>query len=246
MVLGIVRRGAAFAAMAAFATVPLAFAGCGGNVKGDRADLVHGKQLFVEKCGACHTLARAQTKGAVGPNLDVAFAQSLSDGFKRDTVTGVVNEQIVYPSSAGRMPAKIVTGQDAADVAAYVGYAVARTGDDEGALAAAVRSVEQESARAQNGRLEIDADPSGQLLYLVAEASAPPGMLEIVSANDSSTPHDIALQAGDDGPVLGEGEDVSNGGVSRISVDVRPGIYTFYCTLPGHREGGMQGTLTVR
>lgn len=242
--LGLRRRGAAFAAIAAVGATVLA--GCGDNVKGDRADLVHGKQLFVQRCGACHTLARAGTRGAVGPNLDAAFAQSLQDGFKRDTVEGVVKEQIVYPSSAGRMPAKIVTGQNAVDVAAYVAASAAKPGEDEGALASAVRAAEQRAATAQGGRLEIDADPNGQLAYLVSSATATAGALEIDSRNDATIPHDIALQEGRDGAELGKGETVSNGGVSRLSVSLRAGTYTFYCTLPGHREGGMQGTLTVR
>jgi uncharacterized cupredoxin-like copper-binding protein len=42
-----------------------------------------------------------------------------------------------------------------------------------------------------------------------------------------------------------EGPVVNNGGVSEIEVDVQPGEYTFYCSVPGHREGGMEGTLTV-
>ncbi|MGB2711448.1 MAG: plastocyanin/azurin family copper-binding protein [Conexibacter sp.] len=221
------------------------FAGCGGNVKGDRADLVHGKQLFVEKCGACHALARAGTKGTVGPNLDTAFAQSLADGFPRDTVEGIVKEQILYPSVSGPMPAKLVTGQRAVDVAAYVAYATSRKGEDQGALKAAVQSVAQKAAKAENGKLEIDADPNGQLAYLVGKATAAPGALEIDSENASSTPHDIALQEGTDGPLLGKGETVSGGGVSKLSVTLEAGTYTFFCTLPGHREAGMQGTLTV-
>lgn len=242
--LGLRRRGAAFAAFALLATT--AVAGCGENVKGDRADLVHGKQLFVERCGGCHTLARADTRGTVGPDLDAAFRQSLADGFKRDTVEGVVKEQILYPSTAGRMPAKIVTGQNAIDVAAYVGASAAKPGEDEGALATAVRATEQRAATAEGGRLEIDADPNGQLAYLVGSATAPAGALEIDSRNAASIPHDIALQEGTDGAELGKGATVSNGGVSRVSVNLRPGRYTFYCTLPGHREAGMLGTLTVR
>lgn len=245
MVSGIVRRGAAFAAMAAAATAALASAGCGGDVKGDRADLVHGKQVFVQKCGSCHTLARADTKGTVGPDLDDAFAQSLSDGFKRDTVEGVVKEQILYPSISGVMPAKLAEGQTAVDIAAYVAYAAARKGQDEGALAKAVKAVSQKAATAENGKLEIDADPTGQLAYLVSKATATPGALEIDSKNASSTPHDIALQQGTDGPVLGKGETVSGGGVSKVTVNLKAGTYTFFCTLPGHRAAGMQGTLTV-
>jgi plastocyanin len=241
----IVRRGAAFAAMATAAAAAVAFAGCG-NVKGDHADLVKGKQLFVQKCGSCHTLARAETKGTVGPNLDVAFAQSLEDGFHRDTVESVVKRQIGQPATFGAMPAKLLTGQAAVDAAAYVGYAAARPGQDTGALASAVKAVQQGSATAKGGKLEIDADPTGQLAYTVAKATAPAGALEIDSKNASTTPHDINLQEGTNGAILGKGKTVSGGGVSTVSVNLKPGTYTFYCSLPGHRAAGMQGTLTVK
>ena len=238
------RRGAALAAITATAAVVLA--GCGSDVKGDRADLVHGKQLFVKRCGACHTLARAGTRGSLGPNLDDAFAQSLQDGFERSVVKGVVKEQILYPSVSGQMPGKLVTGQSAVDVAAYVAAAAAKAGEDTGALASAVRAVSQRAAEAQGGKLEIDADPDGQLAYVVSSATAPAGALEIDSRNASGTPHDIALEEGTSGRVLGNGPVVSKGGVSRVSVNLRPGRYTFFCTVPGHRDAGMEGTLTVR
>lgn len=239
---GLLRRAAAIAAITAAAAATLA--GCGSDIKGDRADLVHGKQLFVERCGACHTLARAGTRGTVGPDLDDAFAQSLDDGFGRSSVRGVVKEQILYPRVSSEMPAKLVTGQSAVDVAAYVAESAAKPGEDTGALASAVRAVSQRTATAQGGRLEIDADPNGQLAYAVSSATAPAGALEIDSRNASGTPHDIALEEG--GRQLGKGEVVSNGGVSSVSVSLRPGRYTFYCSVPGHREGGMEGTLTVR
>jgi mono/diheme cytochrome c family protein len=238
------RRRGSFVAVVAASALVVGFAGCGGDdIKGSHADLVHGKQLFVERCGACHTLARAGTRGTVGPNLDSAFSQSISEGFGRDTVQGVVNQQILYPNS--RMPAKVVEGQSAKDVAAYVANATAKGGEDQGALATAVRSARQESASASGGRIEIDANPTGQLAYTVADATAPAGSLEIDSRNASSIPHDIAIADGS-GAELGKGETVSGGGVSRVSVDLRPGRYTFYCTLPGHRQAGMEGTLTVR
>ena len=240
---GLLRRGAAIAAITATAAVALA--GCGSDIKGDRADLVHGKQLFVQRCGACHTLARAGTRGTVGPSLDDAFAQSLDDGFGRSVVRDVVEKQILHPSKSSQMPAKLVTGQSAVDVAAYVADAAAKAGEDTGALATAVRAVSQRTATAQGGRLEIDADPNGQLAYVVSGATAPAGTLAIDSRNAASIPHDIALE-GPDGRELAEGPDVSNGGVSSISVDLRPGRYTFFCSVPGHRDGGMEGTLTVR
>jgi plastocyanin len=241
-----VRRGAACAAMALAVAALVGAAGCGGDVKGDRGDPVHGKQLFVQKCGACHTLARAGTKGTVGPDLDAAFAQSLAEGFKRSVIPGVVRQQILYPNVNGKMPAKLYTGQDAVDVAAYVEYAAARPGQDAGALASAVQSVAQQAATEQGGKLQIDANPNGQLAYVASSATAKAGAIEIDSQNKSGTPHDIAIQQGTSGATLATGATVSNGGVSKVTLTLKPGTYTFYCTLPGHRAAGMHGTLTVR
>ena len=82
-------------------------------------------------------LARAGTAGTQGPSLDAAFQTALSDGFDRDTVEGVVHKQILHPRKNSSMPAGLVKGEEARDVAAYVGYAVDRSGEDQGALATA-------------------------------------------------------------------------------------------------------------
>jgi mono/diheme cytochrome c family protein len=103
----------------------------------DEPDLSNGKAMFVEKCGSCHELGRAGTAGTQGPSLDAAFQTALADGMDRDTVEGIVHDQILNPRIGSSMPPKLVTGDDARDVSAYVGYAAARRGDDEGALATA-------------------------------------------------------------------------------------------------------------
>ena len=103
----------------------------------DDTDLSNGKAQFVEKCGSCHTLARAGTAGTQGPSLDAAFQTALADGIGRDTVEGIVHKQILHPRRNSIMPAGLVKGEDARDVAAYVGYAADRPGDDQGALATA-------------------------------------------------------------------------------------------------------------
>jgi len=103
----------------------------------DEADLSNGKAQFVEKCGSCHELARAGTAGTQGPSLDAAFQTALADGIDRDTVEGIVHDQILNPRKNSIMPARLVEGDDARDVAAYVGYAADRSGNDEGALATA-------------------------------------------------------------------------------------------------------------
>jgi len=115
------------------AAVALPLAACGR----DEPDLAKGKALFTQKCGSCHTLGRAGTQGQTGPNLDVAFRAALAKGIGRNTVEGVVHRQILHPRRNSVMPAGLVTGQDAKDVAAYVGYAAHRAGQDQGALAQA-------------------------------------------------------------------------------------------------------------
>jgi mono/diheme cytochrome c family protein len=115
------------------AAAALSLAACGR----DEADLSNGKALFVERCGQCHVLGRAGTAGPTGPDLDAAFRSALADGMDRETVEGIVHDQILNPRKNSAMPADIVEGDDARDVAAYVGFAAARGGQDEGALAAA-------------------------------------------------------------------------------------------------------------
>ena len=113
----------------------LALGGCA--VKHPTANVVKGKELFVQKCGACHTLAHANTSGDVGPNLDDAFRQDRADGYKNTSIEGLVDFWIRFPNTEGVMPAMLFKGQDAQDVAAYVGQVAGRPGVDTGALASA-------------------------------------------------------------------------------------------------------------
>lgn len=224
--------------------------GCGLTDSG--TNLVNGKEQFVANCGACHVLERAGTTGVTGPNLDQAFRRARQDGFGESTFAGLVRSQISSPAmSPSRnpktgeveppMPADLVTGSDADDVAAYVAHAAAAPGEDTGQLAQAGAATAEGTAEAEDGTLEIPADPGGSLSYVFAEATAPPGPLTITSPNESSVPHNIVLENGVDeaGPV------VQDGGVSEIEVDLEPGEYTFYCSVEGHREAGMEGPLTV-
>jgi mono/diheme cytochrome c family protein len=94
--------------------------GTGGAVHGGDAN--RGKKLFVAeaRCGSCHTLKDAGSRGTVGPNLDDAFAESKAEHFRLSTIENVVRDQIRYPTTGSGMPANLVKGQDAKDVAAYV------------------------------------------------------------------------------------------------------------------------------
>ena len=116
----------------------LVAAGCGAVGHIDSAssgDPVKGKTLFKSTCGSCHALANAGTTGTIGPNLDDSFVYDKKQGFDESTIRDVVRGQIAYANEAtgagigGRkppgiaypgMPADLLHGQDAVDVAVYV------------------------------------------------------------------------------------------------------------------------------
>jgi plastocyanin len=243
-----VRNGFAAAAIVVAAT------GVGGCELADSGtNVVNGKTLFIERCSSCHVLARADASGVTGPNLDQAFQRARQDGFGESTIEGIVHQQILNPAinpqrdpktggPGPSMPADLVTGEDAEDVAAYVAQAAARGGEDTGALAQVGGGGPEGTAEAEGGVLEIPAAETGQLFFEFADATAPAGQLTLRSPNPSAVPHNIALEGGG---VNEEGPVVQDGDVSEIEVDVEAGEYTFYCSVEGHREGGMEGTLTV-
>lgn len=217
--------------------------GCG---REQPPDLVNGKQLFVGKgtCGSCHALARAATKGTRGPSLDEAFVQARRDGLGEDTIEGVVRDQIANARRGSLMARDLVKGEDARDVAAYVAMAAAAGGKDTGALAQAGQPKRSgKPALAKNGKLEIPADPTGALAFVVDKAQAEAGAVEFVSPNESPVSHNIAVKGAG---AAGKGPVVAKGGTSEFSASLKPGKYTFYCSVPGHEQGGMKGTLEVK
>ena len=110
------------AVIAAAATLAVT-SGCDAQEDADRDN---GRALFTDKCGTCHALDEAATSADVGPDLDAAFANARASGMDEDTIEAVVQSQIANPRAADPeatnvyMPADLVTGQDAEDVAAYV------------------------------------------------------------------------------------------------------------------------------
>lgn len=228
----------------------LAVAGC--SVKGeDNANLIRGKQEFVAKCGSCHTLAHAETKGVVGPNLDEAFRADLSSGLERNAYRSVIEGQVAYPNPEGAMPKDLASGSTLRDIAAYVSQVADRPGKDAGLLASAVAAPGAgKPAVEKAGKLQIPANPTGQLAYVTNKAAATPGPVTIEMPNMSGVSHNIAIETGEGGATpkgtkLGASAFVSKGTTS-VSVNLKPGTYTFFCEAPGHRQAGMYGTLTVK
>lgn len=93
------------------------------------------------------------------------------------------------------------------------------------------------------GAFDVEADPSGALAYTSDEASAKAGKVTLNFTNSSPVPHDVRIE--DEGGEDVGGTEVFSEGNESTNVDLKPGEYTFYCSVPGHRQGGMEGTLTV-
>ena len=90
--------------------------------------------------------------------------------------------------------------------------------------------------------LQLKADPT-RLAFDKSTLTAKAGTVRIVMQNPSQIPHNVSLE-GPGGLDL-HGKTVPNGGASQVSANLKPGKYTFYCSVPGHRQAGMEGTLTV-
>jgi mono/diheme cytochrome c family protein len=117
-----------FGALVAALIVVLA-TGCGTGGPAEGGDTTQGKRLFLTegKCGSCHELRDAGSKGQVGPNLDDAFRAAKEEDFEHSTIRNVVLDQIRFPTVGSGMPADLVEGSDAEDVAAYVAECAAST-----------------------------------------------------------------------------------------------------------------------
>lgn len=228
----------------------LTAAGCSAK-QGQNADVIVGKQQFVAKCGSCHTLARAGTKGTVGPDLDESFRYAVNEAHGRSAIRGVVEYQIRQPNPFGAMPKDLVNGQTVTDVAAYVAAAAANPGKDTGLLASAVKAPGSgKPAEETAGKLQIPANSEGQLAYATNKATASPGSVKVEMPNMSGVSHNIAIESGAGG-ATGKGAPIGAStfvtkGTASVTVTLKPGTYTFFCQAPGHRQAGMYGTLTVK
>jgi plastocyanin len=90
--------------------------------------------------------------------------------------------------------------------------------------------------------LQLAANPAGQLAYETKQLTAKAGTVTVQLTNKSPIEHDVAIAQGT--TVLGQ-TPVFTGGSKSVTVKLKPGTYKFFCTVPGHRQAGMEGTLTV-
>jgi uncharacterized cupredoxin-like copper-binding protein len=92
------------------------------------------------------------------------------------------------------------------------------------------------------GPLQLAANPEGQLSYDTKQLSAKAGKVTIVMANMSPVEHNVTIAKGS---TVEGATPTFQGGTRTLTLNLKAGTYTFYCSVPGHRQAGMEGTLTV-
>jgi plastocyanin len=131
----------------------------------------------------------------------------------------------------------------------YGGSAPAKTQTSSSSAASTAASSSSSSSSSSSGTarsaIAIAADETNGLAFTKKDLSAKAGKVTIVMTNpgSDSLPHAIAIEGNG---VAQQGQVVQPGGASKVSADLRPGTYTFYCPVGSHRSAGMEGTLTVR
>ena len=165
------------------------------------------------------------------------------------------------------MPRDLVTGQDAQDVAGYVAAVAGR--DENGVVlpsqgnpaavqppsqlpvpppSQTVENTTKASAKAPaasaGGAIPVEADPGGGLAFVQKTLEAPAGKVTFTFTNPATYDHDFAIKG--NGVQTPATKLVKNGASADLTVTLKPGTYEFYCTVPGHEQGGMKGTLTVK
>ena len=115
-------------------------------------------------------------------------------------------------------------------------------GSDEEEPVGEQEGSEKGSEAGASTTLDLAADASA-LAYDKPDLEAKAGEVTIDFDNPSPIPHNVVIEA--DGKELAGFEPIAEGKETE-SADLKPGTYTFYCSVPGHREAGMEGTLTVK
>lgn len=115
-------------------------------------------------------------------------------------------------------------------------------GDNESGGSATATTSATGSGGGGGTTLQLAADPNGGLTFDKTTLEAQAGNVTIDFTNDSSTPHNVTIE--DNG--VDAATKTFSGGEDSLTADLPAGTYTFFCSVPGHEEAGMKGTLTVK
>jgi plastocyanin len=138
-------------------------------------------------------------------------------------------------------------------VGTTMAFAIVKSNDEQKSRNEKLAKEEQEAAGTTTAAaggggpatsLSVASPADGGLSYSPDGLTAKPGNVDISYDNPSQVPHSIAVATAN-GNVLGQVQPFTAGKQTVDLTNLAPGKYVFYCTVPGHREAGMQGNLTV-
>jgi uncharacterized cupredoxin-like copper-binding protein len=127
---------------------------------------------------------------------------------------------------------------------ATLGLAACGGDDDDETTAAQAPTTTAAAGGGGGSTVDISTPPGSDLTFDQKDASATAGSVTIDFDNQQSLQHDVKVEDSS-GQELG-GTDLVSSGTASATVDLQTGSYTFFCSVPGHREAGMEGTLTVK
>jgi plastocyanin/mono/diheme cytochrome c family protein len=221
------------------------------------------QNLFQTNCGACHTVAAGGTDGVVGPNLDVLLASGPETSDSVDAncqrILAAIDNGV-----GGRMPAGILQGANATVVANFLARNVAyvnsgpapsvpaskvkcQTAPTTGAAPPKKPPPAKKPAPAKKpsgSAISASADPTGQLAYQQSSLSAKAGNVTVDFTNQAPLQHDFCISQGSKD--LGCTDVIQGTSTSKTFNNLKPGSYTFFCSVDSHEAAGMKGTLTVK
>ncbi len=129
-------------------------------------------------------------------------------------------------------------------VLAGCGSSSSGTGSATSTPASTAPSTATPAAASGAQTLSLEANPEGQLKYTKSSLTAKAGSVSIDFTNMSSLSHNVTVESST-GAKLGA-TPTFQGGSRTLSLTLKPGVYKFFCSVPGHRMAGMEGTLTVQ
>ena len=100
------------------------------------------------------------------------------------------------------------------------------------------------SSAGGSSSVSLEANKEGKIEYNTKSLSAKAGKVAVNFTNGSPLAHNVTIESSS-GAQVGATPTFA-GGTKTLSVTLKPGTYKFFCTVPGHRQAGMEGTLTVK